>query len=70
MCACASIHVEVRGEFKGIGSLLPAIWTLGLNSGHQRLLASALTHRAISPALFIFKAFKLYYSVSVYVWCA
>lgn len=35
VCACVSKHVEVRGEFTEIRSLLP-LWRLhGSNSGHQ-----------------------------------
>lgn len=45
------VYTEVRGQPCGIDSLFPSLCdSLGWNSGHQALMLSAFTRRAVSSA--------------------
>lgn len=44
LCACQNTPLEVRWQFKGLGSLLPPCGVQGLNSGQSGLAANVCTH--------------------------
>lgn len=51
VCTCLTAHVEVRGQFWGVGSLLLSYTGLWLNRNQQALLPSKPSYRTLDRLL-------------------